>query len=61
VGVKADKSAECGVIVSLRDDIMLVQCGRGLLGIRKVQKPGGRVLRVSEFAHNLDLVGRRLG
>jgi methionyl-tRNA formyltransferase len=40
---------------------MLVQCGRGLLGIRKVQKPGGRVLRVSEFAHNLDLVGRRLG
>ena len=59
--VKAEKSAECGAIVSLRDDIMLVQCGRGLLGVRKVQKPGGRVLQVSEFAHNLDLVGRRLG
>ena len=59
--VKAEKSAEYGAIVSLRDDIMLVQCGQGLLGIRKVQKPGGRVLQVSEFAHNLDLVGRRLG
>ncbi|HXB17787.1 MAG TPA: methionyl-tRNA formyltransferase [Steroidobacteraceae bacterium] len=61
VEVKAEKSHEYGAIVSLRDDIMLVQCGRGLLGIRKVQKPGGRVLQVSEFAHNLDLVGRRLG
>ena len=61
VEVKAENSHEYGAIVSLRDDIMLVQCGRGLLGIRKVQKPGGRVLQVSEFAHNLDLVGRRLG
>jgi len=61
VEVKAEKSAEYGAIVSLRDDIMLVQCGRGLLGIRRVQKPGGRVLQVSEFAHNLELVGRRLG
>ena len=58
---KDAKSSDPGAIVSVRDGIMLVQCGRGLLGIRRVQKPGGRVLEVSEFAHNLDLVGRRLG
>jgi methionyl-tRNA formyltransferase len=58
---KDDKSAEYGAIVSVRDGIMLVQCGQGLLGIRGVQRPGGRVLQVSELAHNLDLVGRRLG
>jgi methionyl-tRNA formyltransferase len=56
-----DKSEENGAIVSVRDGIMLVQCGQGLLGIRGVQRPGGRVLQVSELAHNLDLVGRRLG
>jgi methionyl-tRNA formyltransferase len=50
-----------GVIVSVREGIMLVQCGRGLLAVRQVQKPGGRVLPVSELAHNLDLKGRRLG
>jgi methionyl-tRNA formyltransferase len=59
--VKDAKSSVPGTIVSVNDDIMLVQCGQGLLGVRKVQKPGGRVLKMSEFAHNLDLTGRRLG
>ena len=58
---KHEKISEYGVIVSVRDGIMLIQCGQGLLGVRRVQKPGGRVLEVSELAHNLDLVGRRLG
>jgi methionyl-tRNA formyltransferase len=58
---KASKSGEHGSIVAVHDGIMLIQCGRGLLGVRSVQKPGGRVLPVSELAHNLDLVGRRLG
>jgi methionyl-tRNA formyltransferase len=61
VELKDAKSADTGTIVGVHDGIMLVQSGRGLLGIRKVQKPGGRVLQMSEFAHNLDLVGRRLG
>jgi methionyl-tRNA formyltransferase len=61
VAVKVFKNTEPGVIVSVHDGIMLVQCGRGVLGIRRVQKPGGRVLEVSDFAHNLDLPGRRLG
>jgi methionyl-tRNA formyltransferase len=59
--VKDGKSCQSGTIISVRDGIMLVSCGQGLLGIRKVQKPGGRVLTMSEFAHNLDLTGRRLG
>ena len=61
MGLKDHKVAQLGSIVSVRDGIMAVQCGQGLLGIRRVQRPGGRVLEVSEFAHNLDLVGRRLG
>jgi methionyl-tRNA formyltransferase len=54
------KSSANGDIVAVSDGIMQVQCGQGLLGIRSVQKPGGRVLQVSEFAHNLELVGKRL-
>ncbi|HYB63873.1 MAG TPA: methionyl-tRNA formyltransferase [Steroidobacteraceae bacterium] len=61
VALKDDKLSKYGSILSVRDGIMLVQCGQGVLGIRKVQKPGGRVLQMSEFAHNLDLTGRRLG
>ena len=61
MSIKDDKSTDSGTIISVRDGIMLVQCGQGLLGVRKVQKPGGRVLTMSEFAHNLDLTGRRLG
>jgi len=61
MSIKDDKSTDSGTIISVRDGIMLVQCGQGLLGVRKVQKPGGRVLTMSEFAHNLDLTGQRLG
>jgi len=59
--LKETKSSKNGDIVFVRDGIMLVKCGQGLLEVRQVQKPGGRVLAVSEFAHNLDLAGRRLG
>jgi len=59
--LKASKHPKSGTIISVHDGIMLVQCGQGLLGVTKVQKPGGRVLKMSEFAHNLDLTGRRLG
>ena len=60
--VKDSKQARSGSILSVRDGIMLVQCSQGsVLGVRRVQKPGGRVLEMSEFAHNLELVGRRLG
>jgi methionyl-tRNA formyltransferase len=60
--VKSSKKSESGSIIAVQDGNLLVQCGQGtVLGVREVQKPGGRVLAVSELAHNLDLVGRRLG
>jgi methionyl-tRNA formyltransferase len=59
--LKSTNAAEDGTIVAIHEGLMLVKCGHGLLGIRDIQRPGGRVLAVSEFAHNLDLVGRRLG
>jgi len=59
--VNSDKYIESGSIVSVHDGIMLVKCGQGALGVQKVQKPGGRVLSVSEFAHNQRLAGRLLG
>ena len=59
--VKSDKYIKYGSIVSVHDGIMLVRCGQGALGVQKVQKPGGRVLSVSEFAHNQRLAGRLLG
>jgi len=59
--VKSDKYIQSGSIVSVHDGIMLVQCGQGALGVQRVQKPGGRVLSVSEFAHNQRLAGRLLG
>jgi methionyl-tRNA formyltransferase len=60
--LKSSKQGVSGTIVGVQDGFMLVMCGAGgLLGVRRVQKAGGRVLEVSEFAHNLTLTGRRLG
>ncbi len=60
--IKSENSHQFGSIVAVRDGIMLVRCGDGgILGIRSVQRPGGRVMAVSEFAHNASLVGRHLG
>ena len=63
VSVKASKPGQYGTIIALKDGNLLVQCGQGtVLGLREVQKPGGKVLHMSaELARNLDLVGRRLG
>lgn len=62
VSPKSTISAESGAILGIQDGFMLVRCGGGgILGIRRLQKPGGRVLEVSDFAHNLSLAGRRLG
>jgi methionyl-tRNA formyltransferase len=60
--LKGHKASTLGSIVAVQGGNLLVQCGAGgLLAIRELQRPGGRVLAVSEFAHNLDLAGRRLG
>ena len=56
-----DKSVDPGVIVSVQDDYMLVQCGRGRLAVTEVQRPGRRPIGVRDFSHSLVLPGRRLG
>ena len=56
-----DKSVDPGVIVSVQDGYMVVQCGRGRVAVSVVQRPGRRPVSVRDFSHSLVLPGRRLG
>ena len=56
-----DKSVDPGTILSVQDDYMVVQCGRGRLAVTEVQRPGRRPVSVRDFSHSLVLPGRRLG
>ena len=57
----AGKSVDTGVIISVQDGNMIVQCGRGRLAVSVVQRPGRRAISVRDFSHSLVLPGRRLG
>jgi methionyl-tRNA formyltransferase len=61
VPLKESKSSENGTIIAVQDDYMRVQCGQGTLAVTQVQRPGRRALSVRDFAHSLNLAGRRLG
>jgi methionyl-tRNA formyltransferase len=50
-----------GTIIAVRDDSLVVQCGRGLLALHQLQRPGRRVVPAADFARSLELTGRRLG
>ena len=50
-----------GTIVAVRDDALVVQCGRGRLALRRVQRPGRRVVPAADFARGIQLTGHRLG
>ena len=50
-----------GTIVAVRDDALVVQCGRGQLALRQLQRPGRRVVPAADFARGIQLTGRRLG
>jgi methionyl-tRNA formyltransferase len=56
-----DKSVDPGMILSVQDGYMVVQCGRGRLAVTEVQRPGRRPISVRDFSHSLVLPGRRLG
>ena len=56
-----EKCFDPGAIVSVQDDYMIVQCGRGQLAVTEVQRPGRRPISVRDFSHSLALPGRRLG
>lgn len=52
-----------GTIVAISDDAVIVQCGRGQLAMRQVQRPGRRAVPAGDFARGggTTLVGKRLG
>jgi methionyl-tRNA formyltransferase len=46
-------SATPGLLLGLCDDMLVVACGRGRLGILELQRAGRRSLGAREFAHGL--------
>jgi len=50
-----------GTITAVRDGSLIVQCGRGRLALRQLQRPGRRVVSAADFARSIELIGRRLG
>ena len=59
--LKVDRSPDPGSIVSVRGDSILVQCGTGVLGLTRLQRPGRRPVSARDFAHGQPLEGVRLG
>jgi methionyl-tRNA formyltransferase len=53
--------ADPGTISAVSDDALVVQCGRGQLALRQLQRPGRRVVPAADLARGLHLTGRRLG
>lgn len=54
-------SEEPGRIVAVRDDALVVACGRGWLGLTELQRPGRRPISAREFTNRRALAGHRLG
>ena len=52
---------EPGTITAVRDDAVIIACGRGRLAIQQVQRPGRKAVAARDFAHGVQLLGRRLG
>jgi methionyl-tRNA formyltransferase len=50
-----------GTIIAVRDGALVVECGRGHLALRQLQRPGKRVVPAADLARSLHLTGRRLG
>jgi methionyl-tRNA formyltransferase len=50
-----------GTITAVRDDSIIVACGRGSLALTELQRPGRRPVAARDLINTLDLVGRRLG
>ena len=46
-----------GMLLGLCDDMLVVACGRGRLGILELQRAGRRSLGAREFAHGLQTTG----
>ena len=57
----AGNSVDHGSIIALKNGSMLVRCGRGILSVTEVQRPGRRPMSVGDLSHSLALKGRHLG
>jgi methionyl-tRNA formyltransferase len=59
--LKAAKNHDPGTIVGQNADLILVSCGSGVLGLRRLQLPGRNPISAREFAQGRSLLGQRLG
>jgi len=50
-----------GRILAVDADAILVACGRGVLGVTEVQRPGRRPVSARDYSHSVPLMGRQLG
>ena len=57
----AGNGVDPGSIIALKNGSMLVRCGRGILSVTEVQRPGRRPMSVGDLSHSLALKGRHLG
>ena len=57
----AGNGVDHGSIIALKNGSMLVRCGRGILSVTEVQRPGRRPMSVGDLSHSLALKGRHLG
>jgi methionyl-tRNA formyltransferase len=55
------RNADPGRIVAVRDEAIVVACGRGHLAITEVQRPGRRPVAARALAQSASLSGRLLG
>jgi methionyl-tRNA formyltransferase len=60
-GEKVANGVDPGAIIAVTADSVIVQCGRGRLAVRQVQRPGRRPVSARDLANTLVLPGRRLG
>jgi methionyl-tRNA formyltransferase len=58
---RASNSSDPGLIMGVEGGVMKVVCGKGVLAVTQVQRPGRRPIAVRDFAHAVPLSGRRLG
>jgi methionyl-tRNA formyltransferase len=50
-----------GTVVEVASGSIVVQCGRGRLGLLQVQRPGRKVVAATDLIHSVPLLGERLG
>lgn len=58
---KTEKRPVSGQILAVNPDFIAVQCGRGILGVTELQRPGRRAMSAGDFSHGIRLQDMKLG